>query len=290
MGCGNICSPNPLEIDGFRKENNMGLVDGLCKLPATDCNFLSALNQATKAQIQLAVKIMQMSPNGNNKTRIEACERKLKSFDKAEEKPKKEEKPANGVPISERTKKEMAKPVKWAEKMKEPMKIVEFPAEKPKIKELAKSTEKHTYAECVKKMVPVRLKYKDDDNKYVQDGLLRKCEEDQDFRNNFMLPEKTYDGFYEYMFKAAMAGYCVKVGNSGGMLTKEKALDLAFDYYNMLEVIKPEEKKEVAKKLTTEVNKIADEVKQKTVEAKQKVEEIKPKKDDQIPGQLKFDF
>lgn len=271
----------------------MGLVDGLCKLPATDVNFISALNQATKAQIQLAVKIMQMSPS-NNKTRIEACERKLKSFDKPEEKkeekPKAEEKPAPKIEVSEQTKKEIAKPVKKTEKKKEAMKIVEFPAEKPKIKPLAKSEEKHTYAECVKKMVPARLKYKDDDNKYVMDGLLRKCEVDQDFRNNFMLNEKTYDGFYEYMFKAAMAGYCVKVGNSGGMLTKEKALDLAFDYYNMLEIIKPEEKKEVAKKLTTEVNKIADEVKQKTVEAKQKLEEIKPKKDEQIPGQLKFDF
>lgn len=270
----------------------MGLVDNLCKLPATDCNFTSALNQATKAQIQLAIKIMQMNTKGNNKTRIEACERKLKSFDKPEEKkkdkPKAEEKSAPKIEVSEQTKKEISKPAKKAEKKKEAMKIVEFPAEKPKIKPLAKSEEKHTYAECVKKMVPARLKYKDDDNKYVMDGLLRKCEEDQDFRNNFMLTEKTYDGFYEYMFKAAMAGYCVKVGNSGGMLTKEKALDLAFDYYNMLEIIKPEEKKEVAKKLTKEVNKIAEEVKQKATEVKAEV--TKPIKESQIPGQLKFEF
>ena len=65
----------------------------------------------------------------------------------------------------------------------------------------------------------------------------------------------------EYMIKAAAEGYCIMIGKTKGMLTKEKALDLAYDYYNMLEIIKPEEKKEVAKKLTKEVNKIAEEVK-----------------------------
>jgi hypothetical protein len=262
----------------------MGLVDNLCKLPASDCNFTSALNHATKAEIQLAINIMKMNTDGQNKTRIEVCERKLKTFDESK-------KNNESKVVSENTKKEITKAERKHAPHKEPLKIVEFPAEKPKIKELAKSiTEKHTYEECIKKMVPVRLKYKDEDNKFVIDGLLRKCEADQDFRNNFMLPEKTYDGFYEYMFKAAMAGYCVKVGNNGGMLSKEKALDLAFDYFNMLEIINDGEKKEVAKKLTKEVNKVAEEVKQKTAEIQQKEVEIKSKKDSQIPGQLKFEF
>ena len=90
----------------------MGLVDNLCKLPATDCNFISALEQATKAQIQLAVKIMQMNANGNNKTRIEACERKLKAFEKSEEKSKKEDKPAVKTPSSEQAKKRQPSPRK----------------------------------------------------------------------------------------------------------------------------------------------------------------------------------
>ena len=264
----------------------MGLVDNLCKLPATDCNFISALEQATKAQIQLAVKIMQMNANGNNKTRIEACERKLKAFEKSEEKPKKEDKPAIKTPSSEQAKKAATK----SEKKKEPLKIIDFPGEKPKIKELPKTDEKHTYEECEKKMASIKEKYKDMDNIYVINGLLNKCKSDQDFRNNFMRKEKTYDGFYEYMFKAAMAGYCVKVGTQGGMLTKEKALDLAYDYFNMSAIIKPGEMKEVGKKLTKEVNKIAEEVKQTVSEAKQRAEEIKPKKDNQIPGQLKFEF
>lgn len=252
----------------------MGLVDSLCKLPAGDVNFQSALNQATKAQLQLAVKIMQLNTNGQNKTRIEACERKIKTLEDTS----KETKPVSKGTTQKTAAKAESKPAK-----KEELKIVEFPSAKPKIKELPKSDEKHTYEECEKKLAPTRDKYNDADSIYVIEGLLSKCKEDQDFRNNLMRKEKTYDGFYQYMFNAVKAGYCVKVGNIGGMLTKEKALDLAYDYFNMSEVIKDEEKKEVAKKLTKEVNKIADEVKQKT-------EEIKPKKDNQIPGQLKFEF
>ena len=65
---------------------------------------------------------------------------------------------------------------------------------------------------------------------------------------------------------AASKGYCIMIGKTKGMLTKEKALDLAYDYYNMSELIKPEEKKKVAEKLTKEVNKIAKEVNEETKE------------------------
>ena len=268
----------------------MGLVDSLCQLPATDGNFTSALENATKAQIQLAVNIMKMSSNGNNKTRIEACERKLKAFDKAE--PKKEtakkETPKNETPKSKGVPYSKYKNVEKKEDKE--LKIVEFPAPKPKIKPLLKSDENHTYEECEKKLAPTKEKHKDEDNVYVINGLLDKCKESQDFRNNFMRKEKTYDGFYDYMFKAAMAGYCVKIDGKGGMLTKEKALDLAFDYFNMEEIIKDKEKKEVAKKLTKEVNKIAEEVKETAKENVKKVEDAAKVEKNQIPGQLTFDF
>ena len=242
----------------------MALVDNLTKLPATDGNFESAIKSATKAQLQLAVKIMQMSTNGQHKARIEACERQIKKLEEPKEEKKSEK-------VTEKVVKKSSKTVgksttKAKENKKQDMKIVEFPGEKPKIKEFAKSDEKHTYEECLKKLMDIKEKYTDEDNLYVINGLIEKCKEDQDFRNNLMRKDKTYDGCYLYMYKAAMAGYCVKIGNNGGMLTKEKALDLAYDYFNMEEIIKPEEKKEVAKKLTKEVNKIAEEVNEETEE------------------------
>ena len=234
----------------------MGVVDSLCSLPAGDVNYTSALNQATKAQLQLAVQIMKMNENGHHQTRIDACEKKIKSFQE-EKNTKKAEQKVNPKASKATTTKNVskAKPVK-----KEPEKIVEFPGAKPKIKPLAKSEEHHTYEECEQKILGETKTFTDDDNQYVIKGILDKCKEDEDFRNNVCLKEKSYIGFLEYMIKAAAEGYCIMLGKTKGMLSKEKALDLAYDYYNMLEIIKPEEKKEVAKKLTKEVNKIAEEV------------------------------
>lgn len=235
----------------------MGVVDSLCSLPAGDVNYTSALNQATKAQLQLAVQIMKMNEDGHHQTRIAACEKQIKSF-KEEKNTKKAEQKVNPKPSKTTTTKNVskAKPVK-----KEPEKIVEFPGAKPKIKPLAKSSENHTYEECEKKIIAETKNYTDEDNQYVIKGILEKCKEDADFRNNVCLKEKSYLGFLQYMMNAAANGYCIMIGKTKGMLSKEKALDLAYDYYNMLEIIKPEEKKEVAKKLTKEVNKIAEEVK-----------------------------
>ncbi len=241
----------------------MGVVDSLCKLPAGDVNYTSALEQATKAQLQLAVQIMKMNENGHHQTRIAACEKKIKSFDEQKRTEKAEKKVTPKVTPKATTTKVVSKP-----KEKEPEKIVAFPGEKPKFKPLAKSTESHTYEDCEKKILEETKDYTDEDNQFVIKGILAKCKEDADFRNNVCLKEKTYVGFMEYMFNAAVNGYCVMIGKTKGMLTKEKALELAYDYYNMLEIIKSEEKKEVAKKLTKEVNKIAEEVK-----AEEKAEE-----------------
>ncbi|SFU37013.1 hypothetical protein [Butyrivibrio sp. INlla21] len=234
----------------------MGVVDSLCSLPAGDCNYTSALEQATKAQLQLAIQIMKMNADGHHQTRIDACKRKIKSFDEKKRVEKAEKKVTPKTTKSATTTVAKAKEVK-----KEPEKIVAFPGKKPEFKPLAKSNESHTYEECEKKILAETKGFTDEDNQFVIKGILKKCKEDADFRNNVCLKEKTYLGFMEYMIKAAAEGYCIMIGKTKGMLTKEKALDLAYDYYNMLEIIKPEEKKEVAKKLTKEVNKIAKEVK-----------------------------
>lgn len=235
----------------------MGVVDSLCSLPAGDCNYTSALESATKAQLQLAIQIMKMNEDGHHQTRIAACEKKIKSFDEKKNADKARKK-VNPVVPAPKSKASLQASTKKSVK-KEPEKIVAFPSEKPKIKPLEKSSEKHSYEECEKKILAETKDYTDDDNRFVIDGVLAKCKEDADFRNNVCRKDKTYLGFMEYMMNAAAKGYCIMIGKTKGMLTKEKALDLAYDYYNMSEILEPKEKKEVAKKLTKEVNKIAKE-------------------------------
>lgn len=263
----------------------MGVVDSLCSLPAGDANYTSALNQATKAQLQLAVQIMKMNEDGHHQTRIDACEKKIKSF-KEEKNTKKAEQKVNPKPSKATTTKTVskAKPVK-----KEPEKIVEFPGAKPKIKPLAKSEEHHTYEECEQKILGETKTFTDDDNQYVIKGILDKCKEDEDFRNNVCLKEKSYIGFLEYMIKAAAEGYCIMLGKTKGMLSKEKALDLAFDYYNMFEIIKPEEKKKVAEKLTIVVNEIAEEDKAEEIQTEQLLMNIDDEEDKSEDKSLTWD-
>lgn len=53
------------------------IVRALTTIPATDCNFKSALGDATNEQIETAINEMRTS-NGQHKTRIATCERELK--------------------------------------------------------------------------------------------------------------------------------------------------------------------------------------------------------------------
>lgn len=51
-------------------------VHTLRTLPATDCNFKSALERASNEHIQEVIETMKSS-NGQHKSRIAACEREL---------------------------------------------------------------------------------------------------------------------------------------------------------------------------------------------------------------------
>lgn len=252
----------------------MAIIDDLCVLPAGDVNYQSALLKATKAQLKLAVQIMHLNPK-NHQTRIGACEKRIKELEESE--------PVTEVKVKTsktESKKTTSKTASKEKKKDEPLKVVAFPSPKPKIKTLPKSDEHHTIEEVRAKLDEALKRFTDSDDQFVIKGLYEKCAEDEDFRNNFMRKDKTYNGFHQYMFNAAMKGYCIKIGNVGGVLSKEKALDLAFDYFNMSEIIKPEEKKEVAKKLTEEVNKIAEEANEESDDGFIK----------ETDGQLKFDF
>ena len=52
-------------------------VHALTSLPATDLNFVSCLKSATDLQIEMALAVMR-NREGNDKSRIAACERELK--------------------------------------------------------------------------------------------------------------------------------------------------------------------------------------------------------------------
>ncbi len=59
-------------------------VHTLCVLPATDCNFKSALERASNEHIQEAIGTMKSS-DGQHKSRITACERELRRRKKSEQ-------------------------------------------------------------------------------------------------------------------------------------------------------------------------------------------------------------
>lgn len=59
-------------------------VHTLSVLPATDCNFKSALERASNEHIQEAIEAMKSS-NGQHKSRILACERELRRRKKNEQ-------------------------------------------------------------------------------------------------------------------------------------------------------------------------------------------------------------
>ena len=56
-------------------------VHTLTSLPATDLNFTSCLQRATKNQIRLALETMR-NRDGKDKGRIKACERELRRMEK----------------------------------------------------------------------------------------------------------------------------------------------------------------------------------------------------------------
>lgn len=212
-----FCDSHPVE----EKSN----VKTLTSLPATDCNFSTALNSATTEELEKAIEQMKDKPG--NKTRISSCEKALKKA--GSKTTKTQETRAVEAPVEE--------------KKPEEKKVVQFPQAKPEIIKLDSSNGSHTYGECVVKLKKEMEQFTDSDSQYVIEGLLELCKVDADFRNNVMREDKTYGGFMEYMYKAAQSGYCVRYGNVG-WLDRDKGLGLAIDYYTAdIEKMEAEEQK-----------------------------------------------
>ena len=208
---------------------NRDIIRSLTTLPSGDVNYQTTLRDATKEDLEEAVK--QMQTGGRNATRIKACEADLKRRNGANSKPQK---------TSNNT-------IQKVEEKKREAKVIPFPTEDKKPNIITLKTEgKHTYGECVAKMLKETKELQDADNQYVITGLLELLKVDGDFRNNFMREDKSYDGFHGYMFEAVMNGYC---GSRDGVawLDKDSALGLAIDYYNAdSEAMKAEKEKKLA--------------------------------------------
>ena len=190
------------------------IVHSLTCLPAGDCSYQTTLREATKDDLRQAIEQMKDKPG--NKTRISLCEKALKSTGKRG-RPKKVAEVVN-------------QPVTKAEEPKKE-KVIQFPTEKPKIIQLPKSNDTHSYEECEQKLNKERAIFKDQDSAYVIDGILELCKVDADFRNNVMRKDKSYGGAFEYFAKKAREGYCVKYGEMS-YLDNDLALGLAIDYFN----------------------------------------------------------
>ena len=187
------------------------IVASLTSLPATDCNFTTALKEATKEDLEAAIKKMTDKPG--NKTRLLYCQVALEKLKKTKV----------VTPI---------KPAKSkASEVKTKAKIVEFPKDKPSIIELAKTNEHHTIEECKAKLNKEREIFNESDSQYVIDGILEAAVVNQDFRNNIMREDKSYAGAFEYFSNKARGGYCMKYGDVS-YLDNNLALGLAIDYFN----------------------------------------------------------
>lgn len=211
------------------KEKERDIVKTLTTLPSGDCNYQTALRNATEADLYCAIAKMKMD-GGRHATRIKACENALKKINSK----------------SETVAEKKVKPPK------EEKKIVQFPTEKPKIIPL-KTKGDRTYEECVEKLNKEAEMFKDSDSQYVIEGLKELAKVDADFRNNIMREDKTYGGFMEYMFECAKNGYCVKYGNVG-WLDRDLGLGLAIDYYNA-DCDKMKEEEEAKNKAEAEARK-----------------------------------
>ena len=196
-----------------KKKKDDSIVNTLTTVPVNDCNYVTALNQATKEQLDKAIKIMEKN-GGKNKTRIKRCKEKLHSVNSTkrvvEEKPNLEKN----------------------EPKKKKATVIQFPTKKPEFETLDPVDEKHTYEECEAKLSKEREIFKDADSQFVIDGLLQKCKEDDNFRNNVMREDKTYLGAFEYFYNLAKDGFAIKINNNMAYLDNEMALEYAINYFN----------------------------------------------------------
>ena len=226
-------------------KSNPEIVNSLCQLPATDGNYISALNKATPSELETALAVMRMNKDGN-KMRIVVCESRLKRLAKNQ---------------TQTTTKKETKVTKIADaKPKKKEFVLPDESKKCKIIKLAPSEKHYTLEDAKAKVAKEKEVFKEYDSGYVLDKLLELCEENQEFLDNFMREDKTYAKCFEYFYNMAKNGYSIKYGNIG-YLDNNLAVGLAIDYYNADDEKMEKERKEKEEKEKAEREKKAKESK-----------------------------
>ena len=208
------------------------VVHSLTSLPVNDGNY--PLDKATEEELRTAIEIMKASPKGN-KVRLTRCEAKLNRIIKngsavtVEETNESEESETDATNTADVDEKETDVNTEKANKS-----IIKFPTpDTEEVKKLSPTGENHSYEEAEKKLNDTLAKFNGDkDVEYVINGLLKTCKDDQEFLDNVMRPEKTYEGGFQYLYKKAKEGHCIMIGNNCGIMTAETALKYMIDYFN----------------------------------------------------------
>lgn len=112
--------------------------------------------------------------------------------------------------------------------------IVIFPKSRPDVK-VAVTDGEWTYNDCKAKLEYERKIFCDSDSQFVIDGLLKMCEVNQNFRNNVMRKDKSYQGAFEYFMNMARKGFALQY-NGVTYLDNNIALGFAMDYFNSADV------------------------------------------------------
>lgn len=213
-----------LKACGFRWSQNKGL--WWAKKSAETVALAKKLADEEGEQISLAIADVD-----DDKDLEEASAKKTGTTKK--ENPKKAEKSAPKPKAKVEKKAEVKAEPKKAEAPKKDN-IVIFPKARPEVK-VAITDGEWTYNDCKAKLEYERKIFCDSDSQFVIDGLLKMCEINQNFRNNVMRKDKSYEGAFKYFMEMARKGYALQY-NGVTYLDNNIALGFAMDYYNEADV------------------------------------------------------
>lgn len=151
----------------------------------------------------------------------------------ATEKPKATKPTKATTKATEKAKNEPKKATEKAEPKKD-NNVIEFAKARPDIKVRLALDESATIEDCIAKADKEKAIFKDSDSLYVLDGLIAMCKASENFRNNFMREEKTYEGAFKYFMNLARQGFA-HTFNGVAYMDNDLALGFAMDYYNMVD-------------------------------------------------------
>lgn len=211
-----------LKAHGFRWSNNKAVW-----YTKQSDEVIKYVKELAEEDIKAAEK---SEPKETSKTELKVAERKevKKVADKHKNVSSKSSDKQKAFEEYKKAKAEKAK----AEPKAEPKKdnIVIFPKARPEVK-VAITSGEYTYEDCKNKLEAERKIFCDSDSQFVIDGLLKMCEINQNFRNNVMREDKSYEGAFKHFMEMARQGFALEY-NGVTYLDNNVALGFAMDYFN----------------------------------------------------------